>query len=205
MKRCPKCKREYDDDLRFCLEDGTPLTRVGITPTIAAPTAVLPVSNDQSNTMSSAGRPDVPIPGAGVERDRLNRTYANTTEPSGSPLMARIVGGVLLLLIVIANVTGMIFWSWFVARRLPLTLAFMAVMLLAMIRAPRHPKASLLAIAALGFDLLETFVYIILSRTLPANFFQALTVLDSFAAAAVIVMLTLAVVSERPQQQSLII
>lgn len=26
MKRCPKCKRKYDDDtLRFCLEDGTPL------------------------------------------------------------------------------------------------------------------------------------------------------------------------------------
>ncbi|HEY6046471.1 MAG TPA: hypothetical protein VIU65_07705, partial [Pyrinomonadaceae bacterium] len=26
MKRCPKCKRSYDDDtLRFCLEDGSPL------------------------------------------------------------------------------------------------------------------------------------------------------------------------------------
>lgn len=26
MKRCPKCKRQYDDEtLRFCLEDGTPL------------------------------------------------------------------------------------------------------------------------------------------------------------------------------------
>ena len=197
MKRCPKCKREYDDDLRFCLEDGTPLTRDGITPTIAAPTAVLPVSNDQANTMSSAGRPDVPIPGAGVERDLASRTYANTAEPSGSPLTARIVGSVLLLLIVIANVAGMIFWSWLVVRRLPLTLAFMVVILLAMVRAPRHPKVSLLAITALGFDLLETFVYIILSRALPANFYYALAVLDSCAAAAVIVMLTLAVVSER--------
>ena len=28
MKRCPTCKRTYDDDtLSFCLEDGTPLTR----------------------------------------------------------------------------------------------------------------------------------------------------------------------------------
>src|SRR2546421_9207479 len=27
MKRCPKCNREYKDDtLRFCLEDGTPLS-----------------------------------------------------------------------------------------------------------------------------------------------------------------------------------
>src|SRR6266540_3266437 len=29
MKRCPKCNRQYNDDtLRFCLEDGTPLSAI---------------------------------------------------------------------------------------------------------------------------------------------------------------------------------
>ena len=50
---------------------------------------------------------------------------------------------------------------------------------------------------ALGFDLLETFVYIILARALPANFYQVLAIVDSFAAGAVLVMLTLAVLAER--------
>jgi uncharacterized membrane protein YvbJ len=26
MKRCPKCGRSYDEDMNFCLEDGTPLS-----------------------------------------------------------------------------------------------------------------------------------------------------------------------------------
>ena len=89
-------------------------------------------------------------------------------------------------------------------RRIPLTLAFTAVMLFAIIRAPRHPKVSLLVTAALGFDLIETIVYtILLTRVLPTNFYQVLAILDSFVAGAVIVMLTLAVLSERTSQPAI--
>jgi hypothetical protein len=42
MKRCPKCNRQYKDDtLRFCLEDGTPLTSIK-TGADAPPTEILP-------------------------------------------------------------------------------------------------------------------------------------------------------------------
>ena len=42
MKRCPKCNRQYKDDtLRFCLEDGTPLTSI-TAGADAPPTEILP-------------------------------------------------------------------------------------------------------------------------------------------------------------------
>src|ERR1700752_2484913 len=41
MKRCPACNREYDDEVRFCLEDGTTLARAGESnqPTMTMPAA----------------------------------------------------------------------------------------------------------------------------------------------------------------------
>jgi hypothetical protein len=56
MKRCPKCKRKYDDDtLRFCLEDGTPL--FDARDSEAPATEILPVR--ASPTLKSSG-PTVP-------------------------------------------------------------------------------------------------------------------------------------------------
>src|SRR6185503_9372230 len=41
MKRCPACNREYDDEVRFCLEDGTTLVRSAESrqPTMTMPAA----------------------------------------------------------------------------------------------------------------------------------------------------------------------
>ena len=46
MKRCPSCNRNYTDDtLRFCLEDGTPLTQAPLDePTITTPPAEPPAT-----------------------------------------------------------------------------------------------------------------------------------------------------------------
>jgi hypothetical protein len=58
MKRCPKCKRKYDDDtLRFCLEDGTSLTAVTRDADPPA-TEILP-PRGQPTLKSSAG-PTIP-------------------------------------------------------------------------------------------------------------------------------------------------
>src|SRR2546427_1264964 len=46
MKRCPTCKRTFDDDtLSFCLDDGTPL--VAATRPDSEETLVLPSSSDR--------------------------------------------------------------------------------------------------------------------------------------------------------------
>ena len=56
MKRCPKCKRSYDDDsLRFCLEDGSPL--FDARDSGAPATEILPARG--SPTLKSSG-PTVP-------------------------------------------------------------------------------------------------------------------------------------------------
>jgi hypothetical protein len=68
MKRCPKCKRSYDDDtLRFCLEDGSPL--FDARDSDAPATAILPGRG--SPTLKSTG-PTVP-------------SYLHTGEPRAEP------------------------------------------------------------------------------------------------------------------------
>lgn len=60
MKRCPTCSRVFDDDnLRFCLDDGTNL--VDRSPTEPVPTTmVLPPTAQPVPTMKQAAPPDVP-------------------------------------------------------------------------------------------------------------------------------------------------
>jgi hypothetical protein len=90
MKRCPKCQRSYNDDtLRFCLEDGSPLTTITreVDP---PPTAIL--SRDPPTQQSSA--PTIPsYPG-------LNVAPAAAAPPrqSNSILTAGVLAIVLLLL-----------------------------------------------------------------------------------------------------------
>ena len=58
MKRCPKCNRQYKDDtLRFCLEDGTPLSAitrdVNPPPTEILPSPVPPTQRSSPPTIPS--------------------------------------------------------------------------------------------------------------------------------------------------------
>jgi hypothetical protein len=64
---------------------------------------------------------------------------------------------------------GWVAWGHITFRRIPLVLLFLGVMILAFIRAPRHPKVSLLTGLALGFDLIESAIYIFISRGLQST------------------------------------
>lgn len=44
MKKCPACNREYDDQIRFCLEDGTTLERTGES---GSPTLTMPAGGPE--------------------------------------------------------------------------------------------------------------------------------------------------------------
>ena len=96
MKRCPKCKRKYDDDsLRFCLEDGTPL--FDARESEAPATEILPGRG--SPTLKSSG-PTVPSfrgsdPVPSVER---------VTQPTNPLLTGGVIAIALLLLVLVAIV-----------------------------------------------------------------------------------------------------
>ena len=91
MKRCPKCNRKYEDNtLRFCLEDGSPLTAV-TRDSERPPTEVLP--RVQPTLKSSAG-PTIPsYPNAGDFRPSQSEA-----RPSNPILTAGVVAIALLLL-----------------------------------------------------------------------------------------------------------
>jgi hypothetical protein len=208
MKQCPKCKHEYDDDsLRFCLEDGAPLARPDVSPKSAEPTAVMRANEPPQTTIAQPARPDVPLP-ATVGAHKT--TKETTAETPGSAGTVRIVIGVLFVISLVLTMIGWVAWGYITFRRIPLVLLFLGVMVLAFIRAPRHPKVSLLTGLALGFDLIESAVYIFINRSLLSfqstmqtsdgqmqKVFTTLTVLDDFALAAVFILLTAAVLTGR--------
>lgn len=97
MKRCPKCKRSYDNDtLRFCLEDGSPL--FDARDSEAPATAILPGRG--SPTLKSTG-PTVP-------------SYLNTGEPradqpdkrGSNPLLTVGVIAIALLLLALVGIAA---------------------------------------------------------------------------------------------------
>jgi hypothetical protein len=204
MKYCPECKREYEDDsLRFCLEDGTRLTREDVSPTIAGPTMVLPANEAGPTTISRVARPNVPAPSAPAEtRAHIDAPVGQVLPASLSALPVRIVVGILFVISLILTIIGWATWGAYTVRRLPLVLLFISVIVLAIVRAPRHPKVSLLVGLALCFDLIETFVYMTFFRNLSSfQSFQTIntviTVCDDISLAIILVLLTMAVLAGR--------
>lgn len=214
MKHCPKCKREYEDEsLRFCLEDGTQLARQDTSPTIGEPTLVLPGNEPGPTTISGVARPAVPLPVApDADKAQVRSTQGSVSPASPSRGTVRIVIAVLFVASLVLTIIGWAAWGFITVRRIPLVLLFLIVMLLAFVRAPRHPKASLLVGIALGFDLIETFIYSVIYRSLipslsslkisepqQQTLYTVLNVVDDFALVAVLILLTAAVFAGRKQ------
>ncbi len=206
MKHCPKCKREYDDDsLRFCLEDGTALTRLHVSQKSAEPTAVLPGNERPPSPIVQPARPEVPLPAT------IRAHQTPKADSSLSPGTVRIVIAVLFVISLLLTAIGWVGWGYITLRRTPLVLLFLIGMVIAFVRATRHPKVSLLAGLALGFDLIESAIYVFINRGLfslqssvqsstaaqMTTVYTVLSVLDDFALAAVLILLTAAVLTGR--------
>jgi F5/8 type C domain len=103
MKRCPKCKRKYDDDtLRFCLEDGTPL--FDARDSEAPATEILPVR--ASPTLKSSG-PTVPS-----FRGADPAPSSERVTPSSNPLLT---GGVIAIAVLLLVLVGIV--AFFVLKQ----------------------------------------------------------------------------------------
>ena len=98
MKRCPKCKRKYEDDsLKFCLEDGTSLS--GNTREANPPaTEIMPRGGP---TLKSAADPTIPsYPNAGSFRPRESEVRAS------NPVLTAGVIAIVLLLLALVGIAG---------------------------------------------------------------------------------------------------
>jgi hypothetical protein len=98
MKRCPKCNRKYEDDtLRFCLEDGSPLSDVARHPEPPA-TEILPRA--QPTLKSSAG-PTIPsYPNAGEFRPSQSETRQS------NPILTAGVVAIVVLLVALVGIAA---------------------------------------------------------------------------------------------------
>jgi hypothetical protein len=103
MKRCPKCKRKYDDDtLRFCLEDGTPLFEARDSE--APATEILPVR--ASPTLKSSG-PTIP--------SFRGADPAPTSERSVRSSNPLLTGGVIAIAVLLLVLVGIV--AFFVLKQ----------------------------------------------------------------------------------------
>lgn len=210
MKHCPTCKREYDDSLRFCLEDGTQLEANDTAFIAAGPTMVLPGNESAGTTAPQVARANAPAPRDGGQP---TEPAAGIDRPSSSsPTTARLVIAALGVISLIAILIEFAGWGYIAVRRIPITILFLGALMFALVRAGRHPKVSLLVGFAIGFDLIETAVYIGITRTVSQmqpswsltggqmqTIYSVLTVLDDFALAVTLVLLTMAVLTGRKQ------
>lgn len=114
MKVCPHCKKCYDDEMFFCLDDGTPLSAAGyqVDPTAptevdipfggAAKTEVLPRREYATKSAEQAGRstPAIVVP---VTQDAP--TPVTKVEPkSGSAISYLIIGALGAICLMLAGV-----------------------------------------------------------------------------------------------------
>lgn len=67
MKKCPTCEKTYDDNLRFCQSDGTPLVEAAQSAPPPDPYATMVASKDE--IMSAISPPDEPQKSAPVSED----------------------------------------------------------------------------------------------------------------------------------------
>jgi hypothetical protein len=137
MKRCPKCNREFDDELRFCLEDGTALLGDEMPSTVAAETMVLPTSEETPPTITQAARADIPSLRP-LAATRLATDKRAATSDSAGASRTLIIICVLLGAGLLFSFAGLGVWGVFYARRIPMILLCLFGMVLAMIQAKKH-------------------------------------------------------------------
>jgi hypothetical protein len=199
MKRCPTCNREYDDELRFCLEDGTSLVTDGVAPTVAAPTVVYPTSEAIPPTITQAARPDVPP----LPHPLAETTYRVPASPDlpNSSASIPIVVGVVLGLELLFCLVGTVLSGIFVVPRIPMMLFCLGGTILAMTRAKKYPTPSLMVSLALGLFLFSSFTALAVARNV-GNFalYSASSVLHYFAYSGVIILLVAAAFLGRNSQ-----
>jgi TonB family protein len=111
MKRCPVCQRVYEDEMGFCLEDGSGLMSISDASFDAGATVKIPASRltDQALTeVLPAGEATQPAPQFARQHYASERTVATQRKPSALPwiLGAAIVlglSGIAIALILTRN------------------------------------------------------------------------------------------------------
>lgn len=99
MKRCPACRRTYDDTQNFCLDDGTTLVSESAGSfSSEMPTENLPYNRSAAPTEVLQGTPTAGYPGAGYQRATAPPPYMMTPPiQKRSPLPWIILGAIVLV------------------------------------------------------------------------------------------------------------
>lgn len=113
MKTCPSCGTQYTDEtLRFCLQDGTPLTAVaGGDPEMSLPggeeetvARARPIPNHAGASVEPAWRP-------GKEVDRVSPSPVLPKRPRSTLAVASLAAALVLLVLLLGGAVGL--WLYF--------------------------------------------------------------------------------------------
>jgi protein-export membrane protein SecD len=109
MKRCPACRRVYDDvSLRFCLDDGTELVNKPLE-TPAPPTLAMPAPHENQPTINAFQPPPPPPPPAA------------TVSAFKSKRQRNVIVWILILALGLPFIAGIVLGGWSVINKRKLT------------------------------------------------------------------------------------
>ena len=176
MKRCPTCRRTFEDTLTYCLVDGTILSApfdperpeqedaTSVLPsaeTIAALSAPSPQS-----TMTAMYQPAAPQPGSTVSSQSPKKS------PSVLIVITALVTVVFLAVIVVFTIANGRevgpYLSSVLTRRVPLLLFYAVGIVLALARIRRHSRVSMMTVLALLVLPLEAITFSLIGYWLPS-------------------------------------
>lgn len=174
MKRCPNCKRTFEDDLTYCLIDGSILSapfeeESGDSDSMA--TEVLPAS---ARTPAPTERipPPQPTIAAGYTSPQPAFRDIPSTEGVSAGLIAIIAAVTIFYVVAIAILSTVYSHSLspyigsLLMRRTPVFTMAVIGIVLALIRIKHHPRVSLLTILALLIWVLQGLFFYVLGAAL---------------------------------------
>lgn len=167
MKRCPTCKRTFEDSLTYCLIDGSVLSAPFEEEEAdgdARATEVLPESARTAqpteriapqSTIAAAFQPPPRHP-----HHELTPAESTPVALIGIIGLVTILGSVAIVILLAANwQTVSPYFGWVLVRRIPIFLAVFIGIVLALVRIKHQVRASLLAILALIIYFLEGTIF----------------------------------------------
>ena len=159
MKRCPTCKRTFEDSLTYCLIDGSvlsaPFEEAEEEVDLLA-TEVLP-ENARTPTPTERMAPPQATMAAAFEPVHARQTIPESSATEATPVgLIACIGlvtvfylGAILMLLVVKWESVSSYFGWALVRRTPIFAIALIGILVALVRMKHHLRVSLLTILAL--------------------------------------------------------
>jgi hypothetical protein len=176
MKRCPTCKRTFEDGLTYCLIDGSVLSAPFEEEEADVDSRSTEVLVESTRTAPPTERmaPAQTTVAAVSDHQPPRRPAQELTPAESKPValigiigLVTVLYSVAIVVLLLANwETVSPYFGWLIVRRIPIFLLGFIAILVALIRIRHHMRASLLAILAVIVYVMQGFFFYLFNSSL---------------------------------------